>query len=124
MCTYEIAILEDDDILSKVMTEVLRQMLGDSLTVCAFPSVYAFEHSTCVPDSILLDLNLIDSVGMDTVRRVQMFCKAPIVVLTGHSEYLRHLKELGIPAYEKPNGYAAAAAIAEAIRYKHYQETG
>ena len=44
------------------------------------------EQEQLQPDVVMLDLNLPDSTGVDTVRRCRMLTDAPLVVLTGLAE--------------------------------------
>lgn len=82
--------------------------LGDHLEQCQTP-----------PDVILLDLNLPDSTGLDTISRCKaMAPEAPIVVLTGHDDMDFSLKalEAGAQDYLIKDGVEADALL-RAMRY-------
>lgn len=70
------------------------------------------------PDVVLLDLNLPDSSGIQTVERCRLLTDAPIVVLTGNDE-----KRLAFAALEAGaqdylvKGQFDPDALARAVRY-------
>ncbi|MDR5897573.1 diguanylate cyclase [Halomonas vilamensis] len=71
------------------------------------------------PDVILLDLNLPDSSGLDTISRCKAMAReTPIVVLTGHDDMKFSLKalEAGAQDYLIKDGVEAEALL-RAIRY-------
>jgi PAS domain S-box-containing protein len=62
--------------------EVFDVHLADSLAAARL----LIERDGLQPDVVLLDLNLPDSTGPDTVSRCRALTEAPIVVLTGHDD--------------------------------------
>ncbi|MYL23124.1 diguanylate cyclase [Halomonas alkaliantarctica] len=74
---------------------------------------------TAAPDVILLDLNLPDSSGLDTISRCKAIAReTPIVVLTGHDDMDFSLKalEAGAQDYLIKKGVEADALL-RAMRY-------
>ncbi|WP_159437914.1 diguanylate cyclase [Vreelandella massiliensis] len=74
---------------------------------------------TAAPDVILLDLNLLDSSGLDTISRCKAIAtETPIVVLTGHDDMDFSLKalEAGAQDYLIKKGVEADALL-RAMRY-------
>ncbi|WP_179929359.1 diguanylate cyclase [Vreelandella salicampi] len=75
--------------------------------------------TTSAPDVILLDLNLPDSSGLDTISRCKAMARGiPIVVLTGHDDMDFSLKalETGAQDYLIKNNVEADALL-RAMRY-------
>ncbi len=69
------------------------------------------------PDVILLDLNLPDSSGSDTVTQCLNLCDAPVVVLTGSDNFDEIQKAIDSGAEDYLIKGAEASALRRAIRY-------
>lgn len=90
-----IFVLEDDPVFQKLVAGTLKAAFGDSVTVQVVGELknirqLLLEHPC---DLIILDLNLPDSVGIDTLNAVkQMSPSIPVIVLTGESGEGTHLR--------------------------------
>ena len=89
----KLMMVEDDDYYQKIVQYLLQGYPNSSFTVsqsgCLADALTYLAKET--PDLILLDLNLPDSKGLDTLANVQSISqRIPIIILTGSDE-----RELG-----------------------------
>ncbi|MFM2096846.1 MAG: Phosphoserine phosphatase RsbU, partial [Planctomycetota bacterium] len=80
-----IVLIEDNRIDSQIFREAVHRSGKLDCDITEFVELntalhYLREH---VADLVVIDLNLPDSVGLNTFREVRTACKSPIVVLTG-----------------------------------------
>jgi len=92
MNTWLIYLLEDseDDVyfVKKLLSEVQTRQ---KYKICAFADLSSLTRALtqALPDTLLIDLNVPDSMGLDTLVNVKRIAKdIPIIVLTGVSEEL------------------------------------
>lgn len=85
---YAVLIVEDDEALSRTLAEQLEgERLFSVSMVHTLREAVAVLKADDSKDAVILDLNLPDSHGLETVREVRMASFVPvIVVITGKGE--------------------------------------
>jgi len=83
------------------------------------------DAGTVAPDVVLLDLNLPDSFGVQTVLRCRALTDAPIVVLTGHDDVAAQQAAIQSGAEDFLTKGADGSTLRRAVRYamlRHQRE--
>ena len=104
---------------------LIRMQLAESGTLTCLvehaDSLAAVQQRVCGqgyrPDVVLLDLNLPDSRGIQTVRRCRALLDAPIVVLTGLDDFAANLAAIESGAEDYLTKGGDGAALRKALRY-------
>ncbi len=99
--------------LRKSHAEEFDVHLADSLAA----AIQLIECDGLQPDVVLLDLNLPDSTGPDTVSRCRALTEAPIVVLTGLDDEAATASAIGSGAEDFLAKGSEVASLRRAIRY-------
>jgi DNA-binding NtrC family response regulator len=87
---YDLIVIEDNADDVKLLTYIMqhRQPVGWAIRwrVLAYRSVAEADKTlkNSGGDLVLLDLNLVETTGMETVRQVLSLTKLPVIILTGH----------------------------------------
>lgn len=117
--SYHVLLIEDDYIDQESVCRILALAEQDfTVKVCArlADGLRALRETEF--DALLLDLNLPDSMGRETIRQIaEEFPKLPIIVLTGLEPiWLPHLPESQKVEYYFVKGEVTGAAITETIQ--------
>ncbi|HWW17575.1 MAG TPA: PAS domain S-box protein [Candidatus Saccharimonadales bacterium] len=114
-----VLLVEDSAVDATLVRGLLRHAGGDPFSVTqarTLAEALRFLGRTDI-DLVILDLNLPDSIGLETLRRVVAQSALPIVVLTGADE------AVGIQAMREgaqdylPKGQLQAPLLARSVRY-------
>ena len=84
---YKILVVEDDDLMQKVLREILA-IDGYEFFLCADGRSALKSIPEEKPDLVMLDMNLPDMTGLDICRTIKADAKTkhiPVIILTGES---------------------------------------
>ena len=92
----KILIVEDDSVSSLNVQMYLEKVFGDSVSIFTAKTIQQatsilVSHSISI---VLLDLNLPDSHGYETVKKIRLITSIPIVIVTGLDDSLIKAKSL------------------------------
>ena len=119
--TWKILLVEDDEDDYILTHDMLHEAKGSQFEL-NWESTYDGALETLRdkhPDVILVDYNLDTRNGLDFVREaVEMGCKAPLIVLTGHGSYEVDIKAMQVGAVDYlVKGQINPSLLERTIRY-------
>lgn len=99
----EIFVCDDDSNITEFLKFFIMKHFGDSYKVITMNRcgelIGMIEMNEHVPDLLIMDINLKDGNGIDTVKRLQAYCpKLKVIYLTGVINYATKIFETN-PAY-------------------------
>jgi diguanylate cyclase (GGDEF)-like protein/PAS domain S-box-containing protein len=116
-----VLVIEDEPAEARLIAWQLLEGDAHAFTVHLAASLAAARDLTegqgLRPDVVLLDLNLPDSTGVDTVARCRLLLDAPIVVLTGLDDVLATQAAIQSGAEDYLTKGGGAGALRRAVRY-------
>jgi PAS domain S-box-containing protein len=119
--TWEIMLVEDDEDDYILTQDMLLEAKGTQFELNWQPTYDgALEYlRDNHPDVVLVDYNLDTRNGLDFVREaLQMGCKAPLIVFTGHGSYEVDIKAMQVGAVDYlVKGQINASLLERTIRY-------
>lgn len=124
--TIKLLILEDDPATALIYGEYLNGQ-GYSIRHVDRVSDAVMELLTANFDAILLDLNVVDSMGLDTLEKVAPVTDTPIIVMTGSigEEMAQKAKLMGAADYlhkTKVRPEIVARVLSDAVlHHKRYR---
>ncbi|HEY1431378.1 MAG TPA: CHASE domain-containing protein, partial [Stellaceae bacterium] len=113
-----ILLVEDDDEVAKVTTELLRDIGSESVLVSDGKAALAAVERDASIDLVISDVVMPGGVsGVDLARRLRVYRpELPVLLATGHSQYASQIVTEGFVLVEKPYSRGAlAAAIRAAV---------
>lgn len=120
MLPVRLLLVEDNDRDARITEIALSEILTPSFKVTRARSFQEAEAAlgAGAQDVVLLDLNLPDSMGLDTLHRMAGVVELPVIVLTGLED-----EDMGIEALRAGaqdflvKGHMFGALLQRAIRY-------
>lgn len=112
-----VLIAEDHPMISIVLSDLLTDLLGDKATIEVTNSCEGARGISETPDLIVLDLNLVDSEGAETITNFQgIFPNSTILVCSGDTDQalLDHIESLSLAYINKTSAYPKLYAAMEA----------
>lgn len=117
--TVTVLLVEDDVRQSRALKALFEESSPDTTVIVAATMKEALAHNRAGVDAVLLDLDLPDSSGLDTLTAiVGRFAPVPVVVLTGRAEQetADRVMELGAEDYLE-KAIIPPAAIRRVVRH-------
>ncbi len=121
-CMYKIMIIEDDEKIRRIVSDVLHKWKYDVIEVTNFDQVFS-EFEQAQPHLVLLDINLPTVDGFYWCQQIRSISKVPIIFLSSRNENMDIIMAInmgGDDFVQKPFDLDILVAKVKALLRRNY----